>query len=60
MARQLRVDDLAGKRGHDLAGRTGEAAHQAHLPAVSTGNPRVTVASPFSKIEIREPAEALR
>ena len=40
-----------------------EPAHQAHPgrpPAVSTGNPRVTVAFPFSKIEINEPTQALR
>ena len=27
---------------------------------VNTGNPRVTVAFPFSKIDINEPSEALR
>jgi len=39
----------------------GEHANgEAHHPMVSTGNPRVTVAFPFSKIDINEPSEALR
>lgn len=29
-------------------------------PLVNTGNPRVTVAFPFSKIEIREPSDQVR
>jgi hypothetical protein len=33
---------------------------KAERPVVSTGNPRVTVAFPFSKIDINEPSEALR
>jgi hypothetical protein len=32
---------------------------QKRPPAVSTGNPRVTVAFPFSKIEITEPPSGL-
>ena len=32
----------------------------AHRPVVSTGNPRVTVAFPFSKIELREPSDQVR
>lgn len=31
-----------------------------HRPVVSTGNPRVTVAFPFSKIELREPSDQVR
>ncbi len=37
-----------------------EAESKAKRPVVSTGNPRVTVAFPFSKIDINEPSEALR
>jgi len=32
----------------------------ARRPVVSTGNPRVTVAFPFSKVEIRDPPDAVR
>ena len=29
-------------------------------PVVSTGNPQITIAFPFSKVEIREPANEIR
>jgi hypothetical protein len=38
----------------------GSAKGKAEHPMVSSGNPRVTVAFPFSKIDINEPSEALR
>ena len=38
----------------------GSAQGKAEHPMVSSGNPRVTVAFPFSKIDINEPSEALR
>jgi len=37
-----------------------EAKTKHEHPVVSTGNPRVTVAFPFSRIDIREPSETLR
>ncbi len=36
------------------------APHAPRRPVVSTGNPRVTVAFPFSKIEIIEPSDQVR
>jgi len=44
--------------GSDVAGGTGGAA-AAHRPVVSTGNPRLAIAFPFSKIEVREPSGAV-
>jgi hypothetical protein len=45
-------------------GTTGQQANGKHpdgrRPAVNTGNPRITVAFPLSRIDIREPSEALR
>jgi hypothetical protein len=38
----------------------GSAKGKAEHPMVSSGNPRVTVAFPFSKIDINEPSGALR
>ena len=39
---------------------TAEVKSKTERPMVSTGNPRVTVAFPFSKIDINEPSEAVR
>jgi hypothetical protein len=36
------------------------APHQARRTQVSSGNPHITVAFPFSRIDIREPSEVLR
>jgi hypothetical protein len=44
----------------NVARGKGNADGKADRRMVSTGNPRVTVAFPFSKIDIREPSEALR
>jgi hypothetical protein len=52
-------DASAGYRQHD-EGRGGGMPRPARRPVVSTGNPRVTVAFPFSKVEIRDPPEAVR
>jgi hypothetical protein len=41
----------------DTPGRDGQPPRR---PAVSSGNPRITVAFPFSKIEIREPQDTVR
>ena len=49
----------AGYRQED-EGRGGAMPHSARRPVVSTGNPRVTVAFPFSKVEIHDPPEAVR
>ena len=35
-------------------------AEKQRRPAVNSGNPRITVAFPLSRIDIREPSEALR
>lgn len=37
-----------------------QAGHQRGRAAVSSGNPRITVAFPFGRIDIREPSEPLR
>ena len=55
-----RQDDAsAACRQHD-DGRGSGMQHPVRRPVVSTGNPRVTVAFPFSKVEIRDPPEAVR
>jgi len=41
----------------DSAGDPADAAPAPRRPVVSTGNPRVTVAFPISKIDLREPGE---
>jgi hypothetical protein len=41
-------------------GRDAGMPRPARRPVVSTGNPRVTVAFPFSKVEICEPPDAVR
>jgi len=59
MTGQPQDDASAGCRQHD-EGRGGGMSHPARRPVVSTGNPRVTVAFPFSKVEIRDPPQAVR
>jgi hypothetical protein len=43
-----------------VAAQHAEAADQRKRAAVSSGNPRITVAFPFSRIDIKEPSEPLR
>ena len=59
MTRPPHDDAPADNRGHGDE-RDGGVPHPALRPVVSTGNPRVTVAFPFSKVEIRDPPEAVR
>jgi hypothetical protein len=58
MTRQLQGDATAGNRGHGDE-PNGGVPHPGRRPVVSTGNPRVTVAFPFSKVEIRDQPEAV-
>ena len=59
MTRQPQDDSTVRNRGRDDEPHGG-VSQPAHRPVVSTGNPRVTVAFPFSKVEIREPPDAVR
>jgi hypothetical protein len=59
MTGQPQDDASAGYCQHD-DGRDAGMPRPARRPVVSTGNPRVTVAFPFSKVEIREPPDAVR
>jgi hypothetical protein len=47
-------------KGNHRAERNVGTKGKVDRPMVSTGNPRVTVAFPFSRIDVREPSEALR
>jgi hypothetical protein len=52
-----------GRHPHDAETQHAETQHEvdAHRrAAVSSGNPRITVAFPFSRIDIKEPSEAVR
>jgi hypothetical protein len=49
----------SAREDHD-AGPGAPAGPARRPPTVSTGNPRIAVAFPFSKIDIREPGEAVR
>jgi hypothetical protein len=40
-------------------GTTGQHVNGQRRPPVNSGNPRITVAFPLSRIDIREPSEAL-
>lgn len=54
---------VANKNAREQHGRSDKAdgaPHPARPAEVNSGNPRITVAFPFSKIDIREPSEALR
>ncbi|HYB14375.1 MAG TPA: hypothetical protein VEF71_02760 [Streptosporangiaceae bacterium] len=59
MTGQPQDDASAGYCQND-DGRDAGMPRPARRPVVSTGNPRVTVAFPFSKVEIREPPDAVR
>lgn len=59
MAGQQREGTAVGTGARDRAGADGEAA-RGRRPVVSTGNPRVTVAFPFSKVEVGEPVDEIR
>jgi hypothetical protein len=59
MAGQQRQCTAVGTGARDRAGADGEAAH-GRRPVVSTGNPRVTVAFPFSKVEVGERVDEIR
>jgi hypothetical protein len=59
MAGQQREGTSVGTGARDRAGADGEAP-RGRRPVVSTGNPRITVAFPFSKVEVREPGEEIR
>jgi hypothetical protein len=58
VTRQSR-DAQSGRPGQGLAPEA-EAPYLGRRPVVSTGNPRLTVALPFSKVEIREHPDAVR
>ena len=45
---------------HQAAEHETKQAVQQRRPAVNSGNPRITVAFPLSRIDIHEPTEALR
>jgi hypothetical protein len=53
-------DDASAGYGQHDQGRDAGMPRSARRPVVSTGNPRVTVAFPFSKVEIRDPPDAVR
>ncbi len=57
VTRQPQEDARPG--GHDDGPDVG-MPHPARRPLLSTGNPRVTVAFPFSHVEIHEPPDAIR
>ncbi len=59
MAGHQREGTTAGGSARDRGPADGEAARRARRLVVSTGNPRVTVAFPFSKVEVREPVEEI-
>jgi len=59
MAGQSRADVRVAPEHHESEAEP-DAARHARPPAVNTGNPRVAVAFPFSKIEISENAAAIR
>ena len=65
MNEQLKEKDLpernTQKRSTNGGGKVPpDQAHPGRPTAVSSGNPRLAVSFPFSKIEINEPTEALR
>ena len=60
MVAQQYGGSAAGGGARDRVPADGEAVRRARRPVVSTGNPRITVAFPFSKVEVREPVEEIR
>jgi hypothetical protein len=57
-AQHLNGQHVNGQHPHDAVTQHEVDAHR--RAAVSTGNPRITVAFPFSRIDIKEPSEAVR
>ncbi len=60
MAKQSREEAPKGGPDRDHAEDGGSEAAQQRPAVVHTGNPRITVAFPFARIETREPPEAAR
>ncbi len=59
MAKQTSEVEQAGAADVDQAQDGGREAGQRRPAVVHTGNPRITVAFPFARIETREPSEAV-